>query len=907
MDIIFLNVAGQTLFTRNDMESGHWVVQEMTVSADFPYDPGKIIERGMRLAFRDPATDVLEVFEIRNVATIEPEAYQQVSAEHIVISELQDEHINNQEITDKTAAQALTTALAGTSWQLGTNTASGTSSGDIGRGSVWNAVTMIKNNWNVYIEPRVTISAAGQITGKYLDITPAQGTWRGIHLTIHKNLHDVTVTYNDEDVLTALYGYGGNIDVPQGGGAEDKSEELTFAGVTWSKTADHPAKPSGQTYLEWPEKTALYGRNGRPRFGYYQNADIEDPALLLQKTWESLKRTAEPRINITGTCADLYRLGYKDEPLRLHDDAIVEVAETGETFKKQIIMLDVDLVDPTGNRPEIGDYIPNIVYINRTTNSMAGNGGMGSGGDTSASSGGGGGGGGRGQSNAQYHDDRHYTEYTRTANKISMVVGTYNGGYRIKAGEITLAINDADESIAYIAADHVNISATTDFHSLAGDIEHDSQGRLILKNAGGVYVRKTESGVTSYYGVWDEGNLTGGVIVDKVNGQTTTYINGDKINISATDQIQTVAGAMGVDANGNLYIKNGGGFKLLKDGAYYGVWDEGNLTGGVIVQKVNGQSTTKIAGDVINVGDVINIINNGGQSLAKISADRVDINGSSVVINAARVDINGILASSQFETRIAQIDDLVGDLMVHGALTAGGNFNAGNVSTDGAVTADGNVEAGSFVVAGLGVSVGGTTAEVHSISVDNVKVADFLGTADVNFDRAAAKAEGAAAVRLSSQGWQSGGRNVVTATYGGTSTGQSYTVNLPAFSTSESAWSSDHKKSVYFSTGSVSGPLKTVVVDASDVYQAGYTAGQSAGSQEAYNQGWTAGVGYCYNNTHLNGNVITGPNSTGTGTETWYTITAGVGGEWTAGGGFTAHGYANVNGTTVNSATRTYT
>ena len=889
MDIIFLSASGQTLFTRNDMESGHWVVQEMTVSADFPYDPGKVIERGMRLAFRDPATDVLEVFEIRNVATIEPEAYQQVSAEHIVISELQDEHINSQEITDKTAAQALTTALAGTSWQLGTNTASGTSSGDIGRGSVWNAVTMIKNNWNVYIEPRVTISAAGQITGKYLDITPAQGTWRGIHLTIHKNLHDVTVTYNDEDVLTALYGYGGNIDVPQGGGAEDKSEELTFAGVTWSKTADHPAKPSGQTYLEWPEKTALYGRNGRPRFGYYQNADIDDPALLLQKTWESLKGTAEPRINITGTCADLYRLGYKDEPLRLHDDAIVEIAETGETFKKQIIMLDVDLVDPTGNRPEIGDYIPNIVYINRTTNSMAGNGGMGSGGDTSASSGGGGGGGGRGQSNAQYHDDRHYTEYTRTANKISMVVGTYNGGYRIKAGEITLAINDADESIAYIASDHVNISATTDFHSLAGDIEHDADGRLVLKNAGGVYVRKTESGVTSYYGVWDEGNLTGGVIVDKVNGQTTTYISGDKINISATDQIQTVAGAMGVDANGNLYIKNGGGFKLLKNGAYYGVWDEGNLTGGIIVDKVNGQSTTKIAGNVINVGDVINIINAGGQSLAKISADQVDINGSSVTISADRLNINGI------------IEKLEGKSLGVGSLTVEGQTNTQNIYAEGAVVSE------DLVRANGGLNVEGSNAEWHSLKIDNVEAAKFLGTGDVNFDRAAAKAEGAAAVRLSSQGWQSGGRNVVTATYGGTSTGQSYTVNLPAFSTSESAWSSDHKKSVYFSTGTVSGPLKTVVVDASDVYQAGYTAGQSAGSQEAYNQGWTAGVGYAYNHTHLSGNVITGPNESGTGTETWYTITAGVGGEWTAGGGFTAHGYANVNGNTVSSATKTYT
>lgn len=534
METIFLSASGQVLFTRNDMESGHWIVQEMTVSADFPYDPKKVIERGQRICFVDPATDILQVFEIRNVTVVEPEHYQQISAEHIVISELQDEHIDSKEITDKTAAQALATALEGTLWAVGSSTVSTVQSGDIGRGSVWNAVSMIAKNWNAYITPRITYAASGAISGRYLDIAPAAGVWRGVRLSISKNMHDATVTYNDEDVLTALYGYGGTVDVPSGSAdVEDTSEELSFANVTWSKTADHPAKPSGQKYLEWPEKTALYGRNGRPRFGYYQNGDIDDPQLLLQKTWESLKITAEPRINISGTCADLHRLGYKDEPLRLHDLAQVEVEETGETFYKEIIMLDVDLVDPTANRPEIGDYLPNIVYISRETNSLAGNGG-GDGGSSStgsASSGSGGGGGGRGQSNSKYHNAKYYTEYNRTEQKIQMIVGKYNGGYRIKAGEITLAINNAGESIATINANHINISATDHVHTLAGDLEHDENGRLVIKNAGGMYVQKTESGVTAYYGVWDEGNLTGGIMAQKINGQTELKLKADVIDI----------------------------------------------------------------------------------------------------------------------------------------------------------------------------------------------------------------------------------------------------------------------------------------------------------------------------------------------------------------------------------------
>ena len=113
MDCIFLNAAGTTLFVRDDMESGHWVQQEMNITADFPFDAAKVIQIGQRIAFRDPATDVIQIFEIKTVVNSEPDHYQQITAEHICISELTDEHINKTEITNKTAVEALTTALTG--------------------------------------------------------------------------------------------------------------------------------------------------------------------------------------------------------------------------------------------------------------------------------------------------------------------------------------------------------------------------------------------------------------------------------------------------------------------------------------------------------------------------------------------------------------------------------------------------------------------------------------------------------------------------------------------------------------------------------------------------------------------------------------------------------------------------
>ena len=453
MQITFLNAAGTVLFARDDMEQGNWTVEEYTVNATFPYIDGKVIERGQRISFADPATGTMQIFEIRNVTNLEPDHYQQIIAEHIAVSELSDDHINNQEITDKTPAQALTTALTGTLWSVGNATVTNVSSLDITRGSVWQAVGAIMQNWNCYIIPRVTFNSAGSITGRYLDILPAHGTWNGVLLSISKNMSDSSIVYDDSEVFTALYGYGGSVDVQQQSG-DDETEELTFADVVWTATAEHPAKPDGQTYIEDPAKTALYGRNGRPRFGYYQNGDIDDAETLLEKTWETLQTTFMPKISITGTVTDLYRLGYVDQPLKLHDTVIVEVKETGEKFEKEIIKLDVDLIDPTATRPEIGDYIPNIIYINRKE----------------AEKGGGGGGGGRAGKNVDVVYDTYSSLRSATdkyGSMVEMVVGKRNGNNYIKAAQIALAINSSTgETTARIDADHIYLNGETSISSL---------------------------------------------------------------------------------------------------------------------------------------------------------------------------------------------------------------------------------------------------------------------------------------------------------------------------------------------------------------------------------------------------------------------------------------------------------
>lgn len=371
MEFTFFDAADTVLFVRSDAERASWTVEEMSLSASFPYDPARVITRGMRIGFADPE-GVFQVFEIRKAKTQEPDHYQEITAEHIVISELTDEVFEKADWTNVTAAAALGQLLTGTLWSVGTSTAQNTSSGSTSTGSVWQSVRTIEDNWNVYLSPRVTVGPNG-ITGRHIDIRPYGGTWNGIRLSLDKNADQIGVTWDDTKVKTALYGFGA-----AKAGSGNEKEPLTFAEITWTATADHPAKPQGQTYLEDPAATAAYGRNGRPRYGYYQNGDIEDAETLLEKTWEVLKTVNVPEVSIECSVHDMYRLGYADQPIRLHDSAIVEIRPTGVNLQREITRLTVDLLDPTATRVTIGAYIPNIVYINEAANRAA-NGGGGSG------------------------------------------------------------------------------------------------------------------------------------------------------------------------------------------------------------------------------------------------------------------------------------------------------------------------------------------------------------------------------------------------------------------------------------------------------------------------------------------------------------------------------------------------
>lgn len=596
MDFLFFNAANQPLFTRNDAEQAEWTVEQFSFFGLFPFDSGKVIERGQRIAFQD-ADGVWQAFEIRKAKSYEPDHYQEITAEHIAVSELTDDHVQPKEWTNQTAQAALSSILTGTLWSVGNVTASGTSSGSISYGSAWQGVNTIISNWNVYITPRITIGPGG-ITGRYLDIAPAQGNWRGLRLSITSNLEQAGVTYDDTNLLTAMYGYGKNITPEQNISANPPTPEpqdlpatpLTFTDVSWTETVDHPAKPSGQAYLENPTAKALYGRNGRNRFGFYQNGDVTDPNVLLDLTWKALKKDSEPLISIEGTLHDLKRLGYADQTIRLHDTAIVEVLPAGVEVQREIIQLTVDLLNPLNTTVTIGAYIPNIIYINKETAEKASGGG------------GGGGGGGRGQTDAEKEFSEFQTQisanqyqillrawqqninseilkqagiqldadgvliYAEGPNqiggkikvqkeRIDLVVEGEGEGAEIKAASIAVAINEGGSEAA-ITAEQIYLNGTTivkngsDLSAAGGWFNNLYSG----SGSGQFVVEGTD--IRAYSKI----NAEGGI--DALDGATVqaTNLKGSTLevgNSSATWQTATVVTGISRTASHTFTAKNG--------------------------------------------------------------------------------------------------------------------------------------------------------------------------------------------------------------------------------------------------------------------------------------------------------------------------------------------------------------
>ena len=123
------------------------------------------------------------------------------------LCELLDDFIEEQHLVSRTAAQALAVVLAPTRWSIASCDVAGTAGCVLYHVNALWALRRVAGVWGGEVTPVITV-ANGRVASRSIRFEARRGAWRGLHLTYGKNMAACTRTVLEQDVYTALYGFG---------------------------------------------------------------------------------------------------------------------------------------------------------------------------------------------------------------------------------------------------------------------------------------------------------------------------------------------------------------------------------------------------------------------------------------------------------------------------------------------------------------------------------------------------------------------------------------------------------------------------------------------------------------------------------------------------------------------------
>ena len=370
VDFYFFDRDEKMLFVRDDALEAIHQEKDYILNATFPSSSNKI-ENGQLIGFYDVDNKFI-LFEIVYAKEQLPDNEVTVTAYLAAISELRDEPIESISVSDKEAGIAVSNILINTRWSVGTVYDSEINSSYFYFTSVWEGLKTIVEAWGVKLSFEWYISETG-IQSRTINVLQRLGADRGKRLEISKDIETVSLEYDDRELVTALYGRGKGEEVGEDeDGDATYGRRLTFENIVWETPGNPLNKPSGRKYLEDPTATALYGRNGRPRFGFIEFDDCEDAEELIQLTYEQLQELCAPKVSVSASIIDLEALwDYTYEAIRLGDDVTV-IIEDGDKIdaevKAEITDIKRNLLFPENTEVTIGNYQLDSVDMQVETN-----------------------------------------------------------------------------------------------------------------------------------------------------------------------------------------------------------------------------------------------------------------------------------------------------------------------------------------------------------------------------------------------------------------------------------------------------------------------------------------------------------------------------------------------------------
>ena len=308
----------------------------------------KNIEKGYRILYQDRLNKWHE-YIIQSAKTKHDsnnDIFIEVYAENSFYETLGD-YIEDKRPRNSTATNALSEALATSRWEVGVVENLGLNTTSFYRCSVKDAVqNKIVKVWGGEFSTSIEVEG-NKIVSRKVNIYKKRGDDHGKRFVYGKDIHEIEKVVNEEDIITALYGFGKGEEIEETGG---HGRRIDFADIN-----------NGKKYVENNAARLKYGRNsdkGKVHvFGKIEFDDITDKNELLAKTREELEKASTPKITYNATVEDLAKYGFEYEGVKLGDTVTIIDEELGLRLKARVINLVKNLDDSNADKVTLGNFV----------------------------------------------------------------------------------------------------------------------------------------------------------------------------------------------------------------------------------------------------------------------------------------------------------------------------------------------------------------------------------------------------------------------------------------------------------------------------------------------------------------------------------------------------------------------
>ena len=209
------------------------------------------------------------------------------------LCEMLDDFIEEAQLVNRTAAQALDAVLAPTRWSVAYCANLGTAGALVYHQNALWGLRRVAEVWKGEVTPVITVSN-GRVASRAVRLDAQRGLWKGLRFVYGKNMGSCTRTVLEQDVYTALYGFGAGLPYTDEDGnyVPGYRRKLTFGDIN-----------GGVNYVEDVASRELWGRWNAGRtakvssFGQVTFSDCTDPAKLLALTRAALVEAAKPKVS----------------------------------------------------------------------------------------------------------------------------------------------------------------------------------------------------------------------------------------------------------------------------------------------------------------------------------------------------------------------------------------------------------------------------------------------------------------------------------------------------------------------------------------------------------------------------------------------------------------------------------